>query len=272
MTVLQVPAAPAEELPAAAAPVAPPKPADEEPPLFEQGDPYAEDEPRRQRDEDEPPERPRRRRYEDDEPDNDEEPPRRRRRRPPPPSGRGPLFWIAVIFGVLLIGSCACCGGVYFLLPGENWQRHESPAGRFSVELPGPVRPNMPIPGMKPDPNVKVEGTVLWKRGEVYIVSYLELPPAGQRLLTDQQMLDEVTHRMESDPEIKKMVRNDPIKVSGYPGREIEYLYEDGGTYVGRIVITNRRMYIVVGGGRFVRPGNKNLRRFLDSFQITGPR
>ena len=39
---------------------------------------------------------------------------------------------------------------------------------------------------------------------------------------------------------------------------------------MGRIVVAGSRLYVAVGGGRFVRPGNANIRRFVDSFQVTG--
>lgn len=272
MTVLRVPE-PRTDPP-------PPPPAD--PPLFE-NDPFPDDDPAR-----EEPRRRRPREYDDrdddaserrprddyDEPprrrrDYDDEPRPRRRRRPEPPPGRGAVFWVAVIVGVLLLGTCACCGGGYLLLPGENWRRHESVAGGYAVEVPGAMRNDVPIPGMKIDPNVKIEGTVLWKRGEVYLVSYMPLPPAGARGRTDDAILDELVREMQADPEIKRVVRNERITVSGFPAREIEYVYEDNGTYIGRMVITDRFLYTAVGGGRFVRPGNANVRRFLNSFEVT---
>lgn len=223
---------------------------------------------------------------EEDEPDPDEprrprsgpddgydEPERRprRRRRPPPPVGRGPLFWVAVLLGTGLLGLCTCCGGGYLLIPGEKWQRHESPAGGFSVEAPTPLHKDMLVPGMKPDPNLKVEGGILWKRGEAYFVTYTDLPPREARGATDEAMLDEAVNDMKADPEISRVVRTDPITVSGAPAREIEYVYGDGGTYVGRVIVADRRLYVLVAGGRFARPANANARRFLDSFKLTAP-
>ncbi len=267
-------------------PPPPPPPAPAEEPLFEQGDPYSDDdrrparrtrgrdydEPYEDRDRDERDERdrpPRRRAYDYDDDDPDRRP-RRRRRRPPAPSGRGPLFWVVVIFGVLMLGACACCGGGYLILPGENWRRYESPAGGFAVDVPGPMKQDMPLPGMKPDPNVKVEGLILWKRGEFYVVTYADLPPVGLRE-PPEALIEGALREMKADRGLKRIVREDRITVSGFPGREIEYVYEDNGTYVARLVVTDRRIYVALGGGRFVGPGNANIRRFLDSFAITGP-
>ena len=249
-----------------------------EPPQFDQHEPAPEDDRRFDR---EPRRREPRGDYEPDydrnhddrreyDRDYDEEPrPRRRRRPPPPPPGRGPLFWIVIIFGVLLLGTCACCGGGFLLLPGEKWHKHQSPEGGFAVDLPVPAKKGSPIPGMKLEPGQQAEGAVLWKRGEVYLISYVPVPPVGQRAATEEALLDQAVQEMKNDRNIKRVVRNERVTVSGFPGREVEYLYEDNGTYVGRIIISNRRLYIVVAGGRLVSPGNANVRRFLDSFEIT---
>ncbi|VTS02306.1 unnamed protein product [Gemmata massiliana] len=250
-----------------------------EPPLLETGEPLPIDD---RHPEPEPPREPRRREprddydrdYDDRRPydrEYDEEPrPRRRRRPPPPPPGRGPLFWIVIIFGVLFLGTCACCGGGFLLLPGEKWHKHQSPEGSFAVDVPVAVKKDMPIPGVKLEPGQQAEGGVLWKRGEVYLISYMSIPPVGRRAMNEQALLDEAVNEMRKDREIKRIVRDERVTVSGYPGREVEYLYEDGGTYVGRLVISNRYLYIVVAGGRFVRPGSANVRKFLDSFEVTG--
>jgi hypothetical protein len=199
-------------------------------------------------------------------------PRRRRRRRPPPPSGRGAVFWILTIFGLIAVGSCACCGGVFLLLPDAKWRTHESKEGGFKVELPAAPKKELPIPGMKADPNMKVEGTMLWRRGEFYAVMYWDIPPAAARVETDKKLLDAAVKAMETDPEVRRVVRDVPITVSDFAGREVEYVATDGGTYIGRFVIADSRLYGVVGGGRFVHPGNANVRRFLDSFAVTDPK
>ena len=198
--------------------------------------------------------------------------PRRRRRRPPPEPGHGALFWIVIVFGVLIVGSCACCGGIYLLLPGAKWRTHESTRGGFRVEFPAEPRTNMPIPGLVADPDVQTEGAILWKRGEFFVVWYRAIVPARQRVETDQQLLAEAERGIEREPEVQRIVSKKPITVSGFPGIEIEYVARDGGNYVARVIVADQRMYALVGGGRFVGPGNANVRRFLDSFAVTNAR
>ena len=86
-----------------------------------------------------------------------------------------------MVFGLLIVGGCSCCGGIYLLLPDAKWRKHESAQGGFRVDLPAQPKRNMPIPGMKADPNTHVEGAMLLKRGELYAVMYWDIPPADQR-------------------------------------------------------------------------------------------
>ena len=128
---------------------------------------------------------------------------------------------------------------------------------------------DMKVPGMKPEPNIRTEGGVLYKRGECYAVSYGDMPPRNQRAVGDEALLDEAVRGMRTDGDVKRVVREEKITVSGFPAREVEFLATDGGTYTARVIVADTRLYIVIGGGRFVRPGNANVRRFLDSFKVT---
>jgi predicted Zn finger-like uncharacterized protein len=205
-------------------------------------------------------------------PDDDRPRPPRRRRRPPPPAGRGPLFWVALTVGVIGLGTCACCCGVALLLPGAEWRTHQSREGGYKVDLPAAPRDNLPVAGVKLDKDVKAEGAVLWSRGEVFVVVRRDLPPRNRRQQTDDQLLDEGAKGIEGDPECRRVVRTERLKVSGFTAREVEFLGRDGGTYVVRLVAAGDRLYLLAGGGRFVRPGNPNVRRFLDSFEVTDPK
>ncbi len=239
---------------------------DDDRPLFEQGSPYSDDALPMASDYDDESPRP---------PSDSRATPvrhRRRRRPPPPPPGRGVLFWLLLIFGALAVLTVGCCGGVYLLIPNERWQTHHSVEGGFKVDLPARQQKNLPVPGAKDDPNLKVEGAIFWKRGEFYAVMYTPVPPPGSRGETDERVLDESVRAMETDHEVRRVVRKERITVSGFPGREVEFVGTDGGTYLARVVIADRLLYVAIAGGRFVGPGNANIRRFLDSFQLTEPK
>lgn len=200
--------------------------------------------------------------------------PRRRRRRgpPPPPKGRGPLFWILMSFGLLAVGSCAICGGIVLLVPQPNWQTHHSTQGGFKVDLPAAPHNNPQLRGVKPELNMKIEGARLWSRGEEYSIGYADILPRNQRAHRDERLLDESVKEIESSPECRRVVRNEPVTVSGFPARELEVVGKDGGTYMLRLVVADSRYYMAIGGGRTVRAGNANIRRFLNSFEVTEPK
>lgn len=198
--------------------------------------------------------------------------PWRASRQPPPSRGRGPLFWLLVFLGLSGLACCSLCGLAALLLPGPKWHTHTSGEGGFKVELPAPVREIKAIPGVKMDPKMKTEGAFLLSRGEEYAIVYGEIAPRKQRWNTDEEVIAAGVKELESDPDCRRMIRNEPIEVSGFKAHEFEFVGQDGGTRVGRLIVADSRFYVVVAGGRFVRPGNLNVRRFLDSFEVTDPK
>ena len=113
---------------------------------------------------------------------------------------------------------------------------------------------------------------MLWSRGEEYSIAYGDILPRNQRAHPDERLLDQSVEEIETRPECRRIVRNERLTVSGFPARELELVGKDGGTYMVRIVVADSRYYIVIGGGRSVRPGNENIRRFLNSFEVTDPK
>jgi hypothetical protein len=69
-----------------------------------------------------------------------------------------------------------------------------------------------------------------------------------------------------------RVVRSDPVTVSGFPGREVVIDAPGEGRAIARVVVAETRLYIAVSGGRFADPDGERARRFLDSFEITDPR
>ena len=203
--------------------------------------------------------------------DPDDRPRRPRRRRPPPPPGRGVLFWLALIGGITLLLGCGCCGGMYLLIPGPEWRAHESAKGGFRVELPAAPRADMDKIAGDADPAAPIEGTILFGRLEEYAVVHRDIPADDRRWITDKQWIDETVKAMRSEPDVQSVLSEKDITVGGFTGREIEFA-AGGGWYAARVVVADTRIYIVIGGGRFAKPGNANVRRFLDSFQVTDPK
>ena len=286
LTTLRVPdAAPAPPAPERVVPVAPPANTSEPDPRDETPNPndyllhdldsarpagrFRDPEPggpRRERDRDDPYDRPRDR-------DRDENRPRRRRRPPPPPPGRGALFWVTVIGGLMVLLVFGCCGGLYLLIPGPKWQTHESAKGGFKVDLPAPPRNDLSkLAGGTPDPDMHMEGTILISRAEEFAVVYGDIPVADQQFGNDKARMDEAVNAMKTDGEVRAVLGQKDIIVGGFPAREVEFSAKSGGWFVARVIIADGRVYVLVAGGRFARSGNENARRFLDSFEITDPK
>jgi hypothetical protein len=192
---------------------------------------------------------------------------------PPTPQRTAVQAWLLVVSGMFAVGACGCCGFAAALLSDPEWQQHESTQGGFKVELPADPRDDM-AKRLKVQGGRHVEGTFLWTRAENYVVIYWDEHPTNfrQLRLSDDQRLDEQTKAITSGPEIEKVLRTDVIQVSGFPGREFEFRYRNGGTITGRVILVGSRVYVLWAGGRFTRPGNENVAHFLESFTITEPK
>lgn len=186
---------------------------------------------------------------------------------------RGKRFWVSVSLLAFTVGSCVCCGLAAVVVPDPEWQEFDSPQGGYRVELPDVPRADMAKQVRTQRPQVKqtIEGTTLWTRAEHFVVAFrdVERPRGGK---SDAQILEEEVKAVTTDRKIRAVTRTEPVTVSGFPGREFEYRYTNDGTVTGRVVVADNRIYVLVAGGQFTRPGDENVRRFLDSFAITDPR
>ena len=196
---------------------------------------------------------------------------RSRRRRPPQrPAGRGGLFWVLVVLGVVGLLTVAACGGMFALLQ-PRWRPFESRVGGFRVELPADPRPDMAdLTKINGQPGSGVEGTVLLVKLEVYAVIYADLDPAARRL-GDDALLDQAVKGIEAGTPGTKVVRQAAATVSDFPAREV-VLTNPEGTYICRVVRAGPRVFVASAGGvNTPAAGNERTKRFLDSFQVTDP-
>ena len=178
---------------------------------------------------------------------------------------RGPRFWLLVTAGTLALGTCGCCGLAALILPGPEWRSHESEKGKFRVELPAKASDDM-VRRVQVARGKSVEGTHLWTRAEDYAIVYSERPRGSDDEILTQQVTGLTTGR-----DVRNVGPITAIEVGGFPGREFWYEARNGGTYAGRVVVADTRLYVLLAGGRFTRPDSENVRRFLDSFEITDP-
>ncbi len=205
-------------------------------------------------------------------PDGDRPRERRSRRPPPPPAGKGVFFWLVVVGAVLLVGIVGCCGGFFLLLPDAKWQTHESKEGGFKVELPSKPQPDVVrAADLKLENGTRAEGAVLIKRGGArFVVIYRDIEPTKNRLKTDEQELDARVDRLQKGLEAEPL-SSEGITVGGFSGREITFQSRKYGWHAARVVIADKRVYILLAGGGVALPGDPMVRRFLGSFEITEP-
>lgn len=207
--------------------------------------------------------------------DIDREPDRRRerpRRRPTPPPARrrGVLFWL-VLAGGGLIGLFGCgCGGLFLALDTPRWRDHEPARGGYRVEFPGPSRDDLARRRQDPaKPEMTIEGTVMLLRREEFVVGYFDLP-AGPRPTDDVLLREAVAGMLRTLPGARA-TQEDPVLVSDFPGREVVVETPDGAVFVGRVVLAESRVYVVVAGGPHASADSARVRRFIDSFAVTDP-
>jgi len=180
--------------------------------------------------------------------------PRRRTRRPARPKGRSVGFWVLTVLLTTTLFTLLVCGGV--MLAGRpQWRIHESAAGGFRVELPAAPRPDIAqMTRAHLPPGVRIEGTVLLLKLEQYAVVYRDIEPATRQTLTDDDILAEAVKGIKDELPTARLVRDDRVTVSGFPGREVVMEVPGQETGVWRVVVAETRLYVV-----------------LDSFVVTDP-
>jgi hypothetical protein len=181
------------------------------------------------------------------------------------------VFWVLATLGVFALLVVAACGGALALLQ-PKWRPHQSDAGGFAVELPADPRPDMaelaPVNGR---PDARVEGTVLVVKLEAYTVTYADLDPDPLRP-ADDDLLDQAVKGIADGAPGARVLRADPVRADGFPAREVVLTGPDG-TYIARVVLAGRRVYVLAAGGAFTTAdGNERVRRFLASFKVTDPK
>jgi hypothetical protein len=219
-----------------------------------------------------PPAPPRRANRNDAPPQSEEEPPRRRKPRPelldepPEPKGRSAFFWLVLVGGVILLGLAVCCGGLWFALPKVDWHKHDSDAGRFRAEFPGPVQPDVARKMLELNLNdAQEEGTVV--RGmKLFVVLYRDVPAKDPQ--PDAARLDKLTAEARELLEAPRVLNPTDLKVSGFPARDFEVRSATKGYYVVRVVAAPGRSYTLFAGSPLAQPNDPDATRFRNSFEV----
>lgn len=186
------------------------------------------------------------------------------------------LLWIMLPIVLLGFLTCAGCAGLLFMLQ-PKWRAHASPEGGYRVDYP--AAPRHDIHELlkfkeKAADKVRLEGTLLFPefQTEAYEVIYFDLDPLTRTVRTDEEILTDAVQGLRGGHAMAEVLQETPVKVSGFPAKELVISYPEGVICVARVVIADTRMYVVVAGGHKGSADNPRFRRFLDSFEVTDPK
>jgi hypothetical protein len=230
----------------------------------------------------------------DDEEDEDDRP--RKKKGPAKKKSRTLLYVLGGVGLLVLVGGGVTAavlmsgkgsGGLGGLggLTGPSWTTFDDPNGTFTTQFPG----DKPVPetietfgGAGQDANAAqqmqkmgftFDGWSSTYQGRKYGVGYLTVPPAFAALLKPEMINQkEGPGRPNFGPRGGGTIVSDqPITTSGQPARQILAKRADGSMTLGRMLIANGRLYILV----VIAPTGESLTEtdslageFFDKFQL----
>lgn len=187
----------------------------------------------------------------------------------PGPRGRGPVVWFLVGLGVLLLAGVGIAAAIIIpRLREPAWQTHDSAAGGFRIEFPGPPEDMAGQIGVRNVPGFAATGTS--HRGLQYVVAWGDIQ--NREFRTDQQIIEDAFRGSLAQGTPTTSERSAPFTVGGFPARDLELAFDDGEAGLIRVVVADTRVYVVTFGGPGGKPSNAFARRFFDSFAITDPK
>lgn len=150
------------------------------------------------------------------------------------------------------------------------WKKFTSTDGRFTILMPGNPKRESHTQNTKIGPiNIQLFGVARQQEGVAYIVAYADLPNSIAQRANAQKVLDgsqEGALRFAQG----KLLNQRNISLSGYPGREIEFLNPDGVITKNRVYLVNGRLYqiIVVTKQETQKYLSGSIAGFLNSFSL----
>jgi hypothetical protein len=153
----------------------------------------------------------------------------------------------------------------------QTWSTYTSEAGRYRVDMPG--TPKLSAPLVEGQDGISLTNNQVWVAvGNVaYYTSYGDLPPSQIAGMTAAKTLEQVRDGpVDGDGGGhvgRKLLRDQPITIAGYPGREYVIALTTNYTLVVHSTLVGRRVYqVIYSAPGQTEPTSPDVRRFLDSF------
>jgi hypothetical protein len=196
--------------------------------------------------------------------------------RHPTRSRRAKIMWslgvTVLCWGLFIAFITIVAGGRTLLTLGQpSWQEFKSPAGRYSVMMPGKPKVQSQTVDTLAGP-LELNMAILEDRAGTYTVMYSDYPPDLIQPEAVDSVLDNAAHggATSMDGEI---VQVNPFSMGPFPGREAEFKVPAQGSQPAikiktHFFLVNNRMYqvMVLVTQNQVYP--EGVQKFFDSFQL----
>jgi hypothetical protein len=195
---------------------------------------------------------------------------RRRRPKPPPPA---PVPVVKILLGIGLLVSLVLGAGGFLVWRLANrpadWRTHESARGGYKIEMPAAPRNDIASrTGIRHSGDNKIEGTLY--RGKEFVIVWSDFP-GGREFSTDEELIDASINGLREDSRDWQITVGPMITVGEFSARDVTFAAPDAATYIYRVVVTDARLYFVIAAGGFASD-DPDVRRFVDSFEVTDPK
>lgn len=130
-----------------------------------------------------------------------------------------------------------------------SWETVTSPAGRYSVQMPGqPASSVLPLTVDGTPLNWQIQHyeqpTTPGERPEDYLVAYADLPPSFTANRTPDAILDATAAAMNNHPRLQGLFRQQrPLTFNGYPSRVL-FGERNGNTIAANLTLVGDRLYL----------------------------
>jgi hypothetical protein len=165
----------------------------------------------------------------------------------------------------LILGALVLLLGCNTAL-AQAWSEYRSEAGRYRIEMPGtPELSSVPI--KVGDAQIPMYRAMVDLKTMTYLVTYIDYPSS---LFTNMTLSQALEKARDGSAKGHDLLTDKAITLGSNPGREYSIARKDGFAVLMRTVMSGTRLYQAV----YVEPGqttpsSPNVRRFLDSLEIT---